>query len=286
MAEIFKKVLRFNSLNDATVIKGVFKAVCCGNEVECSVTITSFISNANAVKIVVFDGNKIFTTNLIGGRNAYFKIVDFKGDNLTCFIFYNDVIVAFAKENNSLLPSEIESVLKTLNVTVSTTNLENFNYDDEAITNYNYYENESIIPNQNFNFNNQDRTKAQETFFEENVNGDETNANPFESDKILRNDRNVGEILKKYPINNELSSLLPNGKFVTINYDAENAYFVGETTFDGTKYTCVAVKGYYGGKRLENSFFIPVSILNAEGEGYFVSFKNLTQNNTVKNLLQ
>ena len=276
MPTLYKKVLSFKNVTTNLTFKGLLKIVCLNKLVELNVVVTSIDFKIKNLTAVFYDGVNTVVNEFSNLKNAYFKIENFNAEKLTCVILNGNDVIAVTPE---IALSTVNDILKTA------TNLKK-EYDDEALSSYNYYDENGIIFNENFNAETPNGNEEIETLIEEKPNLNETNSCKIESDKIFSTTGNILEFLKKYPENKELSNLLPNAKFATVNYDGEKRYFVGVSTFDGVSYASIAVKGYFGGKGLENSFFIPISVVDLQGEGYFVSFKNLTTGETVKNLLQ
>lgn len=86
-------------------------------------------------------------------------------------------------------------------------------------------------------------------------------------------------ILNKFPPEEGLNKLFPDGKFVKINYSADKFYVVGLIKENGKeKYVCYGVPAVYSPtppKELAGyCSFIPLSIFDLNGDGYWMMFQD------------
>ena len=86
-------------------------------------------------------------------------------------------------------------------------------------------------------------------------------------------------ILNKFPPEEGLNKLFPDGKFVKINYSVDKFYVVGLIKENGKeKYVCYGVPAVYSPtppKELAGyCSFIPLSIFDLNGDGYWMMFQD------------
>ncbi len=89
----------------------------------------------------------------------------------------------------------------------------------------------------------------------------------------------LASILSKFPEEEGLNKLFPDGKFVKINYSADKFYVVGLIKEEGKeKYVCYGVPAVYSPtppKELAGyCSFIPLSIFDLKGDGYWMMFQD------------
>ena len=293
-----KILLPIKQLTNFNLVKGVVKLTADSESATLLATFTSLKYNLNDLTITVYDGINFIKIKVKNGvaitLNEGFNVNKITG---VIFVYANGSYDKIGYFSNIEFTSNEALSLVENHYRLLTTETENEKtndyqlrgeYDDEAISSYNYYEN-ALFDKTN-DFNGENCNKAQEEGSKPTRYEYETYANKIENDNLFSSNTERREKLEKllndYPYHKPLSELLPNAKFIAVNYDSDNEYYVGITTILNVSYACVAVKGYYGKKALENSFFIPLSQLNYEGEGYFVSFSNLETGETAENLLQ
>lgn len=130
-------------------------------------------------------------------------------------------------------------------------------------------------------------------------NGKESNSLPNETN--IRNGKKYGEqnpyfltvksqlenLLLKFDKEENLERLIFNSKFVKINYSESKYYVVGVIyENDVEKYICYGVPSTYSEvppKELDGfCSFIPSSVFNVKGEGYFMMFQDAVSGECVK----
>ena len=180
-------------------------------------------------------------------------------------------------------------------------------YDDEAVATENFYElDESIIlktellkeaqderlRDEDFRRDRgkQEKVKESESAFE--TFGDETNSyqregysknNPFFA--TVKDE--LAALFEKFPEENSLIKLFPDSVFVRINYSSEKYYVVGVIKEkNAEKYVCYGVPAAYSEtppKELDGyCSFIPVSIFDMKGDGFWMMFQDATTGECIK----
>ena len=89
----------------------------------------------------------------------------------------------------------------------------------------------------------------------------------------------LDKVLSKFENESELCKLFPYSKFVKINYSSDKFYVVGVIKKDDKpKYVCYGVPSEYKKnppKELDGyCTFIPISVFNIHGKGYFMMFQD------------
>ena len=97
----------------------------------------------------------------------------------------------------------------------------------------------------------------------------------------------LDNLFRKFPTENSLSSVLPNSKFCRINYSADKYYVVGVVKEKNKeKYICYGVPSNYAEeppKELKDyCCFLPKSIFNLKGDGFWMMFQDAVTGNCVK----
>lgn len=101
----------------------------------------------------------------------------------------------------------------------------------------------------------------------------------------IRND--IQDILAKFPEDKSLQNIIPNSKFVRINY-AENKFYIVGVVFERKKekYICYGIPDKYSKtppKELKGYCqFIPLSMFNLSGDGYWMMFQDAVNGACVK----
>ncbi len=180
-------------------------------------------------------------------------------------------------------------------------------YDDEAVATENYYEDdeelkkklefiESFENDFNGNENEQNDFREQEKteksnddakVYEDEEDGDSiknySEQNPF----YLTVEKELTDVLEKFPQDTMLSNIIPNSKFVKVNY-AENKYYAVGLIYENKKerYICYGVPDKYSKnppKELKGYCqFIPLSMFNPFGDGYWMMFQDAIFGTCVK----
>ena len=97
----------------------------------------------------------------------------------------------------------------------------------------------------------------------------------------------LDNLFRKFPAENSLSSVLPNSRFCRINYSADKYYVVGVVKEENKeKYICYGVPGAFTEeppKELKDyCCFLPKSIFNLKGDGFWMMFQDAVTGNCVK----
>ena len=95
------------------------------------------------------------------------------------------------------------------------------------------------------------------------------------------------EVLLKFPSEENLERNLPESRFVKINYSQDKYYVVGVVKEDGKeKYVCYGIPAKYSTeppKELKGfCSFIPLSIFDLNGDGYWMMFQDAISGECVK----
>ena len=99
--------------------------------------------------------------------------------------------------------------------------------------------------------------------------------------------KDLTELLLKYPEEEQLAKTFPDGKFVRVNYSPKKYYVVGLIKENGKeKYVCYGVPAVYSPeppKELKGFCqFIPLSIFNLTGDGYWMMFQDAASGECIK----
>lgn len=180
-------------------------------------------------------------------------------------------------------------------------------YDDEAVATENYFEGdeelkkkiefiESFENDFNGNGNEQNTFNEQETKKEsdndaktyENEGDDDGIKNYSESNPFyLTVEKEMQDVLTRFPQETTLMNIIPNSNFVKVNY-AENKYYAVGLIYENKKerYICYGVPDKYSKnppKELKGYCqFIPLSMFTPFGDGYWMMFQDATFGTCVK----
>ncbi len=180
-------------------------------------------------------------------------------------------------------------------------------YNDEAVATENYYTLEEditkkvdLINGWNDEFNRDEAVnKYIECEKEEEKGKNQCNGISNEEDlkesKIYSGDNpyylsaknELEELFNKFPKDESLSSILPNGRFCKIHYAKDKYYTVGTVMERGeVKYICYGVPANYSPeppKELKDyCSFVPLSLFNLQGEGFWMMFQDAITGECVK----
>lgn len=161
-------------------------------------------------------------------------------------------------------------------------------YDDEAIAESNYFLNDDKREDENATLYNQDdrveyancSQNAQEKA-SYSSQGYEASPCHYEEQKEPKYYSAIKEkllpLFEKYPPISALTAIIPHSSWVKIPYGENKHYAVGTVKENNVvKYLCYGVPGFYGvkPKGFESySYFIPLSLFNLLGEGYWCVFQ-------------
>lgn len=165
-------------------------------------------------------------------------------------------------------------------------------YDDEAVATENYYETKTgENENVTLQFENElsyvggekeEKEESADAYRAQNEedfgDGEEfSRSRPY----YLTVKDELKEIFSKFPEESSLKKLFPDSEFSRVNYSADKFYVVGLIKESGEeKYICYGVPGAYSENAPEElapyCSFIPVSIFDLSGDGYWMMFQSAT----------
>lgn len=259
--------------------------------------------------------NENFTLNLslinfyaLDGGEYYFYLTDgedgFYAFNMGVLPRYNSLAVesfclkngfscgvAVVKNNIPLLVAYAKT--SECNVSVSELKKSIFNYhasltpkqayNDEAVATENYYEFDSDSISAE-GFDNTVTIDSPTTANDDEEDSEEFNEfNPF----FVKEKDELENLFNKFPIDYGLTSLFPDSKWVKINYAVDKYYLVGVVKENGKeKYICYGVPAKYKEKApaeiSEYCSFIPLSLFDLTGDGYFIMFQDAVTGKCIK----
>ena len=183
-------------------------------------------------------------------------------------------------------------------------------YDDEAVATENFYELDQSIT-EKVNLLEAAEGMGDENIRNKNIGGDcgeqkaaEKDGNaPYtfadETDSVRREEysrqnpfyltvkEELDSLFDKFPAEDGLSAIFPDGKFARINYSAEKYYVVGLIRERGEeKYVCYGVPSVYSEtppKELDGyCSFIPLSVFDMKGDGFWMMFQDAVTGECIK----
>ena len=161
-------------------------------------------------------------------------------------------------------------------------------YNDEAIAEVNYYINQSEGEDENAKFCEQDVSSFNTNFKNCAQEKNEYTSSRYETapcDEECKKEPEYYTSIKekliplfsKYPSIDALTAIIPHSKWIKIPFGNNNHYAVGTIKESGfIKYLVYGVPGFYSSKPKgfeRNSRFIPLSLFNLLGEGYWCVFQ-------------
>lgn len=179
-------------------------------------------------------------------------------------------------------------------------------YDDEAVATENYYtldddinqkleileKEDGRLQSQNGELNNpseKETGKIQENAFGYALETGTDFGEKYSEDNpyYLHAKKELDELFSKFPVDLGLSKLFPDSRFVRINYSPDKYYVVGVIKEEKKeKYICYGVPSPYSDKapkELEGfCSFIPLSIFEMKGDGYFMMFQDAVTGECIK----
>ena len=227
---------------------------------------------------------------------------------------FNEKTATEQKKDECFMPSSTPTTNPTFTTspsqapasTSTSTQLQQ-DYNDEAVATENYYTLEdsindkiSILENwQNETLQNENggtffRSQTQKEQDQKHANCLEDEANASIGKEYSKNNpyynkvaQELQTLFDKFEDEKALLSVFPNGKWVKIYYNQEKYYVVGVITENNKpKYICYGVPHPYSEqppKELAGvSTFIPISIFNLHGDGYFMMFQDAVTGKCVK----
>lgn len=179
-------------------------------------------------------------------------------------------------------------------------------YNDEAVATENYYQLEEEIlclekdfdkekfdvslEDDEFDLHGQDKTEKSQ----ESDSISKTKTSTFCSTKTSKEQpfylsvkQEIDDLLEKFPLETALCGYFGDSKFVRVYYSSEKYYVVGVIKENGTpKYICYGVPAKYSPdppKELKGyCSFIPLSIFNLFGDGFWMMFQSAIDGKCVK----
>lgn len=205
-----------------------------------------------------------------------------------------------AKKKTKSIIKEQETILKETEVNKQ-------EYNDEAVATENYYLKDEdfkdklkifeVIDKENVRIQNELPFSASEKEKKENENSGirlQNEANDFGGKEYSKEHpyydtakAELEEVLLKFPSETRLENNLPESRFVKINYSENKYYVVGVIKEQGKeKYVCYGVPAKYSAeppKELKGfCSFIPLSVFDLSGEGYWMMFQDAITGECVK----
>ncbi len=201
--------------------------------------------------------------------SSTFNLSDFdikKGFAVAITEIYQEIptLIAFAKtENCNLSINDFKSAV--INKFIKERESLNAIYDDEVVATENYFENEMDY-NDYIDLENDDIKKE-----------------PY----VLKIKQELDDVFSKFEKEETLERIIPNSKWVKINYSKNKYYVVGLMYENGNeKYICYGVPAPYSTTPpLELKgycSFVPISVFNLKGDGYWIMFQDANSGTCVK----
>ena len=265
--------------------------------------------SGNYYLYLCFDKKTIFSFDLgrrpfsFNEKNDAFPSADYGFCAGIVFIKDNiPTVVAFSRtENFSMLIHDFKKI-------VADRCIKEFNktYDDEVVATENYFKDDDIsskleiiknldidyVQNENAlpDSSNKGQTEKNETdtFFGQ----DETNS-PSRKDcsestpYYFKVKKELDGIFSRFPLEEKLCALTPDGVWVKVGYGNQKFYVVGLIRECGKeKYICYGVPSKYREvppKELAGyASFVPLSVFDLKGDGYFIMFQDAITGKSVK----
>jgi len=307
MYKYLKRVIILSGENFGHKIKGSVKLIK-DSKVTFSVEFLQNLNYNNCYYVIVGDNDifceefsnklnftKCLDDNFSFEQGALFMLYKTSPFEVVCYGEYGAPLYDFiktqeyAKKQNIKNYNEKGTTAENCNQTTANCSEK---YDDECIATQNYYEveNNELLFNQTF-FTQCETEKSQ--------NEKETTKTPFFNEKESCRFQNYGyyekieskikNLLNTHESYDKLNKIIPNGKFVKINYDENRIYLVGIIIVATVEYICYGVLGEYKNppNNLKNYwFFIPNDSFNMAGMGHYIIFQNAFTGEIIKNHLQ
>ena len=217
--------------------------------------------------------------------------------------FKSLVSIKALKQRKTYVKEDSEDLYVTPSENFHTQKVE---FDDEAVATENYYaidkeindkikilesQDERLQPKIS-NFDNQCQTTSQENqeldFICQVQDGNDFSQKYNDDFPYYQTAKQeLEQLFDKFPIDLSLTKLFPDSTFVRINYSSDKYYVVGVIKENKReKYICYGVPSPYSEKapkELEGfCSFIPLSIFDTHGEGYFMMFQDAITGECIK----
>lgn len=184
--------------------------------------------------------------------------------------------------------------------------MESSAYDDEVVATENYYSaeclnekllaieklDEKYVQNKNVNPSCQSQDQKEENFKDAYFGQNETSRSSFQKYSkdfpyYLTVKDEIEKVLSSYPYEDRLNALTPDGKWVKVDYSKGKYYVVGVIKEDGKeKFVCYGVPSKYREsppkELLGFASFVPLSVFDLKGDGYFIMFQDAVTGKSVK----
>lgn len=295
-------------------VRGVAVADVRADYTEINLSIINLAPLSRGEYKIYYGDDKVLAFPLENLRSATFKVEGDAADAAVAIVFLSAerrVCVAYGGFSSSAKKAE-ELTEYAQNVHDESENDnspqeyggERENYDDEVVATENYYENKDVDAvnltvkelmddgrqngGANENGDTQNGTVGEKTQSEYDfgVFVDEKADEPVASDYYQKIESEIEKLFKEFPSADELCAIVPDSKWVKINYDGDKFYVVGVIT-DGKRpvYLCYGVEGRYGEKPeeiKEYCSFIPCSPYSLKGDGYWVMYQDAATGECLK----
>ena len=178
-------------------------------------------------------------------------------------------------------------------------------YDDEVVATENYYDDidltekieiiknldTSYVQNKDALFNSLGKIQAQKdqtnAYCRQNEKDDctcKSNQNP---PYYLTVKKELDDLFSRFPEEETLNRLSVNGKWVKVDYSPNKFYVVGVLYEENTpKYICYGVPSKYSTyppkELLGFASFVPKSVFDLKGDGYFIMFQDAVTGKSIK----
>lgn len=277
MQKVFKKVIILKDYLNVNKTVGSATLFFDGNKTDIKINLLTNITS-NVDFLVVGDNQKTANYTFLPQQNFTLD-----SNHLTFFEEFVILGIQSSKIIFSGLYPNSKNVLENIvcNINQYLEKKECFEYDDESIATQNYYEeyygtNDLSYENVNFTKKRKDNEASgeekEEFVFNEKNSCDVENQNRFTQIKS-----SLKNILNSHPKCEELNALISGGNFVKICYDKNKFYYVGSIEHnEELEYVCYGIfSNYSTPPKNANSFkFIPSSIFDMQGEGYYLLFQD------------
>lgn len=243
-----------------------------------------FLKDQN-FSIAVYDG----THFCLGKNNRDFDKINLLSKGISVGLVKDKNLVCFGASGDSPASlSEMTELVENNMYFISDsvdTQLKNVIYDDEKIAEVNYYDKQfqNSTKEQNYQYV---QTETQREDTEKNAESgnqtcqNETVAGIFKSDQsyLSKISASLISLFRRGTKITELEHVIPQSKWVKIDYASNQYYVVGIINTEGVPhYICYGVPGNYGSppKTLkEFSCFVPKNLFSVSDGGYYMMFQN------------
>ena len=237
-------------------------------------------------KLAISDGNDFSLQPVLSDQFCSLDL----SDQIIAGIFKKDELIFFGASSPYIDRKTLIDKKKDYEdfIFESEKNLENI-YDDDKIATENYYDNRLIdkdLDDEEQTYRNdetspkdlstqKERVQSEKTFY------DETGFNAIKSQDDFYELQAKSRLSELFSVCEEvecLKSVIPNSRFVKVNYTNSSFYIVGIIEEnDKPKYICYGVSGVYGypPKSLSDfCHFVPKSLFDLSRDGYYMIFQS------------